>query len=91
MKKFKLKALGVAPHEILTRNQLKKVLGGGGSSGGGGDTIDCNVYGTTRDNTYYDFTGHCASTDMATCNSYAQAQCEAYEASQGGSCSWGCF
>jgi hypothetical protein len=42
MKKLKLKALGLGAKEILTREQLKYVLGGDGSGsgtgGGGGNT-----------------------------------------------------
>jgi hypothetical protein len=36
MKKLKLKALGLGAKEILTREQLKYVLGGSGGSGTGG-------------------------------------------------------
>ncbi|TWF39575.1 hypothetical protein FHW36_10512 [Chitinophaga polysaccharea] len=90
MKKLKLKTLGLGIDEVLTREQLKNVLGGSGSSGSG-DKINCNVYGTTGDGTPYDFTGPCASLDPASCNSYAQAQCDAYMTNQGGTCNWGCF
>jgi hypothetical protein len=68
MKKLKLKALGLGAKEILTREQLKYVLGGDGSGsgagGGGGNTgggsgcptSPCSVFNSTNGKTY---TGNC--------------------------------
>lgn len=62
MKKLRLKALGLGAKEILTREQLKYVLGGSGGSGtggGGGDTGggsggQCyNVSTTSMSSCYY--------------------------------------
>lgn len=61
MKKLKLAALNLGAQEILTRSQLKNILGGSlgseGSGGGGGCTqsfssccVECkNGHGKTRD------------------------------------------
>lgn len=42
MKKLKLNELTLSSAEVLTREQLRKVLGGDGSGGGGGN--DCCLY-----------------------------------------------
>lgn len=38
MKKLKLKALDLGANEVLSRAQLKNILGGDGSGGGSGNT-----------------------------------------------------
>jgi len=42
MKKLKLKALELGVSELLTREQLKNVLGGDGSGGGSGGPGSCS-------------------------------------------------
>jgi hypothetical protein len=37
MKKLKLQTLGLSVNDLLSREQLKKVIGGSGSGGSGGD------------------------------------------------------
>ncbi|MBS1917687.1 MAG: hypothetical protein JST87_15560 [Bacteroidetes bacterium] len=49
MKKLKLKALELGVTEVLTREQLKNVLGGDSGSGGSGGTYGlgfCSFFGT---------------------------------------------
>ena len=69
MKKLKLMALKLGAKELLTREQLKNVLGGDGSSLGDGDgpcrvSLGCNLYNradgiTYPGNCYYQIGGNC--------------------------------
>jgi len=49
MKKLKLKALDLGKTEVLTKVQLKNLMGGVGSGSDGGDTTS---YGTSTSTTY---------------------------------------
>ena len=94
MKRLKLKELKVDNAEMLSREQLKKVLGGMGSDpgGGGSGSIICS----------YDYTdfmgtqinsgpGACGSTDFDTCMEYTHSACEEAASEAGGTCiAWGC-
>jgi len=42
MKKLKLKALNLGASEVLTREQLKNIMGGDGSGGGSGGPGSCS-------------------------------------------------
>lgn len=42
MKKLKLKALEIGASEVLTKAELKKIIGGNG--GGSGSSNSCNAY-----------------------------------------------
>jgi len=89
MKKLKLSALDLSTTEVLSRAQLKNVLGGGGS-GSALPPINCTIDITTDDGVFSTTTGLCASTDQALCNSYAEAQCISAR-EKGYTCEWGCF
>jgi hypothetical protein len=59
MKKLKLRALELGANEMLTREQLKHVLGGDGSSGAG-CLSDCSVgVGSIIDGTWKVIHGSC--------------------------------
>ena len=51
MKKLKLSELNLGDAEVLSREELKKVLGGLGSSGGSGDA-DCYICDDDSDPSY---------------------------------------
>lgn len=74
MKKLKLQALQLGAKEVLSRSQLKEILGGDGSGGSGGTgwsycTAKCP--GTPHDNTCAGFTGYaCTATDGLGCTGY---------------------
>lgn len=61
MKKLKLSELNLSNTEVLTREQLKKILGGVSASGGSGDycgiSTSCSLYITQLGITV---TGNCA-------------------------------
>jgi len=79
MKKLKLSELNLGNAEILTRGQLKKVLGGLGSGGGEGDA-NCYICDGDSDASYgY---GTCAR-DGNTCN--VPSKCRDYKCDR----SWG--
>ena len=79
MKKLSLKALNLSGAEVLTREQLKNVLGGGPfvvqtTSGGGGDTcFICDIAGGDREWDYGDCNSTTAKTDCLknTCTTYS--------------------
>ena len=62
MKKMKLQMLGLSVNDLLSREQMKKVMGGSGDGSGdtGCKTNPCSVYvagpNGTKGTTYY---GHC--------------------------------
>jgi hypothetical protein len=68
MKKLKLNALQLGATEVLTRAQLKNVLGGDGSGDEGGPclTTACSLTVQNSDGTYSTFSGNCATSVIIT-------------------------
>lgn len=67
MKKLKLKALDIQATEVLSREELKKVLGGDGSSGGDGSagifckdsSVSCTIMVQGNNGSWVPFNGNC--------------------------------
>ncbi len=69
MKKMKLQMLGLSVNDLLSREQMKKVMGGSGSgSGGSGDQSLCSI--TTQapggNGSYISYVAYDSSTPCAT-------------------------
>ncbi|MGN6299177.1 MAG: hypothetical protein ACTHM7_20455 [Ginsengibacter sp.] len=80
MKRVKLQMLGLSVNDLLTREQMKKVMGGSGSGGSGGDTCSgsCDYQWTDAQGHTHTTTGSCL---------LAQPGNLCYCSSGGGSCS----
>jgi natural product precursor len=88
MKKLKLKALELGAMEVLSRSQLKNILGGSDENGSGSESnIQCH-YTISNGTESFEASGSCASSDVSACASYASAACQT-AASQAGS-DWSC-
>ena len=67
MKKIKLQMLGLSVNDLLSREQMKKVVGGsGGGSGGSGIPVcsgnACTLYVQNKDGSYTPYNGTCQAT-----------------------------
>jgi len=74
--------------ELLSREEMKKVVGGGDVTI---QRIVCTVIGVTGDGTPYTTQGGCAGETLEECWDAAMNQCHSISSSVGGTCSWQCL
>jgi hypothetical protein len=86
MKKLKLGKLNLSNAEVLTREQLKKVLGGDGSGGGSGTSWYCWNEFTDFQGIIHSNSGLCGSQDRDTCQDYVMNNCRSEASAAGGTC-----
>ncbi len=59
MKKVKLQMLGLSVNDLLSREQMKKIMGGSGGSGGDICRGSCDYHWTDRQGATHITTGSC--------------------------------
>src|SRR5699024_7474979 len=75
--------------EVLSREELKKVLGGmgsGGSGGGSGSGIYCSVSYRDSQGIFHSSYGLCGSQDVNECRHYGMNDCRSEAYMSGGTC-----